>query len=152
MHFMQDTSLTSGTSSIRLPNIDALAGDGVTFENAFAPASYTLASIPSILTGRHPGTHGLARPGSELPAAETTLAELLGAAGYRTFGAIGNLQGSSMHALDQGFGVYEELFRSEGDEAEQEHAHSVLPTSSCPSFNRGAAMSRMGRLSITCTS
>jgi len=96
------------------PNIDALAGDGVTFTTSFAPAPYTLASIPSILTGRHPDTHGLSQPGSELPASEVTLAELLGEAGYRTFAAIGNLQGSSLHALDQGFSVYEELFREEG--------------------------------------
>ena len=108
------------------PNIDELASDGVTFTTSFAPAPYTLASIPSILTGRHPDTHGLSQPGSELPASEVTLAELLGGAGYRTFAAIGNLQGSSLHALDQGFGVYEELFREAGAD---EGTVSKIPSS-----------------------
>ena len=38
------------------PNLDALAEQGVTFSNAFTPAPYTLAAIPSLLTGRLPVT------------------------------------------------------------------------------------------------
>ncbi|MFT5285515.1 MAG: arylsulfatase A-like enzyme [Planctomycetota bacterium] len=100
-----------GYDRLTTPNIDALAQAGTSFLKAFAPTPYTLASIPTILTGRHPDRHGVTQPGSELPAHETTLAEVLGRAGYKTHAMVGNLQGSSLHALEQGFEVYEELFR-----------------------------------------
>ncbi|MCZ6596699.1 MAG: sulfatase [Planctomycetota bacterium] len=95
------------------PNLDALAAEGVTFTCAIAPAPYTLATIPSILTGRLPETHGLvSRPG-RLPAAEITLTELLAGAGYRTRGAVANMNGGKSHGLDQGFEEFVEVFRAE---------------------------------------
>ena len=36
------------------PNIDALAADGVRFENAYSTSSWTKPSAASILTGQHP--------------------------------------------------------------------------------------------------
>ncbi len=98
------------------PAIDALAADGVTFAHAFAPAPYTLASIPSLFTGRLPDTHGLVGADSVLAEEETTLAEQLRAAGYRTWGAVNNLMGSSLFRLEQGFEVYYEMFRGEARE------------------------------------
>ncbi|MDF1798361.1 MAG: sulfatase [Planctomycetota bacterium] len=95
------------------PNLDALAADGVSFSAAFAPASYTLASIPSLFTGRLPDRHGVTQAEHILRAEEVTLAETLAARGYQTFGAIANIQGGPLHDLEQGFEVYEELFRVE---------------------------------------
>jgi arylsulfatase A-like enzyme len=97
------------------PNLDRLAGEGATFTQALAPAPYTLASIPSILTGRLPDTHGLTRKGmGALPAGEVTIAEILKAAGYRTLGAVASANGSSAFGLDQGFDQFIELFQGEG--------------------------------------
>jgi arylsulfatase A-like enzyme len=95
------------------PVLDALAAEGVTFEACFAPAPYTSASIPSILTGRLPDRHGVVDRSRILPEAETTIAEVLAAAGYETFGAVGNLNGSSLFGCDQGFDNYVEVFRAE---------------------------------------
>jgi arylsulfatase A-like enzyme len=48
------------------PNIDRLAGDGVLFTRAQAPASWTVPSMGSMLTGRYPSQLGLV----ELPLAQ----------------------------------------------------------------------------------
>lgn len=36
------------------PKLDALAADGVRFENAYSPSSHTRESVPAILTGQYP--------------------------------------------------------------------------------------------------
>lgn len=91
------------------PNLDRLAAEGFTCEQAFSHAPYTLASIPSILVGRLPQSHGLVDKGYVLPAAEVTIAEHLGAAGYETLGAVANLNGSEVFDLHQGFERFENL-------------------------------------------
>ena len=50
------------------PNLDRLAKEGVTFAKAFSPAPYTLASIPSLFTGRLPDRHGVYDGDHALPA------------------------------------------------------------------------------------
>lgn len=99
------------------PNLDRLAQEGVTFSKAFSPAPYTLASIPSLFTGRLPDRHGVVEGDHALPAEELTLAELLTTHGYQTFGAVANIQGGRLRNLQQGFEVYEELFRDTGPTA-----------------------------------
>ena len=94
------------------PNLDRLAAEGTTFENAFSPAPYTLASIPSLFTGRLPDRHGVTGPAHVLPEEEVTFAEVLSGRGYQTFGALANIQGGRIHNLGQGFEVFEELFRA----------------------------------------
>ncbi len=94
------------------PHLDALAAEGVSLSRAFAPAPYTVASIPSLLTGRLPDSHGVTSPVARLADEETTLAEALGAAGYRTVGAVANMNGGARLGNDQGFDRFDELFRS----------------------------------------
>src|SRR5437762_9535692 len=48
-----------GDGAVRTPAIDALAGDGIVFENAYAHAPQTLPSHVSILSGRLPFEHGV---------------------------------------------------------------------------------------------
>jgi arylsulfatase len=93
------------------PHLDALAAEGVTFEHAFAPAPYTNAAIPSLLTGRLPDHHGVVKRDRMLAPVETTLAELFQAAGYATHGAVANMNGASDFGCDQGFETYVETFR-----------------------------------------
>ena len=48
-----------GYRSVRTPTIDALAADGIVFENAYAHSPQTLPSHVSILSGRLPFQHGV---------------------------------------------------------------------------------------------
>jgi arylsulfatase A-like enzyme len=92
-----------GYDRLTTPRIDALAADGVSFEQAIAPASYTVASIPSLLTGRLPDRHGLTWYDSRLPQSEETIAELYRERGYSTFAAMAVFNGSPKYGTDQGF-------------------------------------------------
>ena len=85
------------------PNIDRLAHDGVTFEQTITPASYTVASIPSLLTGRLPDRHGLTWYDRRLPQSEQTIAEMASAAGYQTFAAVAVQNGGPRYGNLQGF-------------------------------------------------
>ena len=72
------------------PNIDALAADSVLFETAVAQAPYTWASIASLMTGLGVPTHRITRLKDSLPREAITLAEFLGAAGYKSTAVITN--------------------------------------------------------------
>lgn len=80
----------NGAELISTPHIDALAAAGVRLTNYYAPANVCTPSRAGMLTGRQPIRMGLANsviyPQSThgLPADELTLAEMLGARGYRT--------------------------------------------------------------------
>lgn len=103
-----------GYDRLTTPNLDALARDGVTFEEALSPASYTVASIPSLLTGRLPDRHGLVWYKKSLPDEEVTLSEIFRAAGYATFGAVAVANGGSAYGNDQGFDEFVEVYLGEG--------------------------------------
>lgn len=98
------------------PHLDRLAQDAVSFSQAFAPAPYTLASIPSLLTGRLPDAHGLTQKAQKLRDSELTLAEHLSAAGYQCFGATANPNGGPAFGMDQGFDEFHELYLGAGPE------------------------------------
>jgi arylsulfatase A-like enzyme len=94
-----------GSTFHETPNIDALARSGMRFENGYAACQVCSPSRASILLGKAPPRHGITQwigaasgenykrndpvlPANyvrNLPAADTTLAEALRAAGYRTF-------------------------------------------------------------------
>ena len=71
-----------GYSRARTPEIDSLAARGVTFERAYAAASWTNPSLVSILTGQYPAVHGVERRGQSVPESLVTPLESLRAAGY----------------------------------------------------------------------
>jgi arylsulfatase A-like enzyme len=58
-----------GYGAAHTPYIDALASEGVVFENAFVQAPYTWTSFGSFFTGKYPRRHGLVKmaPGTTLP-------------------------------------------------------------------------------------
>lgn len=73
--------------NIDTPNIDALADDGVLFENHYATAPQCSPSRGSLMTGRYPhsnGLMGLAHEDWELNSGETTMPEYLNEYGYST--------------------------------------------------------------------
>jgi len=66
------------------PTIDALAAEGVLFENAFSTAAFTLPGHLSMLTGLWFRTHGALGITARLSTEHRTLAEVLQSAGYAT--------------------------------------------------------------------
>lgn len=64
------------------PNIDAMAGRGVLFRNAFCNQPVCAPARGSILTGQYPSRHGVWRNGIGLQTDATTLATSLRQAGY----------------------------------------------------------------------
>jgi arylsulfatase A-like enzyme len=97
-----------GYHRLTSPNISRLAGQGVLFENAVAPSSWTLTTHASIFTGLLPHQH----QGSNYKAmnsAPRTLAEIVKSQGYETaaFNA-NNAYGQGGWGLSQGFEVYED--------------------------------------------
>jgi len=77
-----------GHKTVRSPNLDALAAEGVRFENHFATATFCSPSRGAIITGKWPhsnGLMGLVNMGWNLPKHSTTLAQMLGEQGYETF-------------------------------------------------------------------
>ncbi len=89
------------------PRIDALAGSGTLFLNAFATSATTAPSHASMMTGLHPFEHAILANGDGPVAAEiSTLAELLRERGYQT-AAFTSITGTFVRAgLDRGFEVF----------------------------------------------
>lgn len=113
-----DALSTYGNPRPTSPQLDLLAADGVVFEDATAPGSWTWPSHASLFTGEPPWVHGAhfgeAGPGAlalepdpflatalreDLP----TLAERLGAAGYRTASLSANRLVGPAFGLTRGF-------------------------------------------------
>ncbi len=90
-----------GNKQIRTPNLDRLAGRGMRFDRAYCNSPVCTPSRQSFFTGRYPRTIGVTQLRTALPESETTLAELLRAAGYAT-AAIGkmHLNSSLTHGCD----------------------------------------------------
>ncbi len=83
--------------------LDGFARGAVLFEHAFAQSSWTRPTVTTLMTGLGPLAHGVTTLEDKLPAAATTLAERLQAAGYRTAGFSTNPQVSVGTGLSQGF-------------------------------------------------
>jgi membrane-anchored protein YejM (alkaline phosphatase superfamily) len=66
------------------PNIDRLAAQGATFLNAYSSSSWTVPSLASLLTSRHPSQHRTVLARSAIPAELPLLPEVLKQAGYDT--------------------------------------------------------------------
>ncbi len=95
-----------GYRRVTTPNLDRLAREGASFENAVAQAPFTLPSIASILTGRTPPGHGVRNHPAVLSDAIETLAERFQKAGYRTAAMTRHTWLRNKSGLDQGFDEY----------------------------------------------
>jgi arylsulfatase A-like enzyme/Flp pilus assembly protein TadD len=100
-----------GYKTIKTPNIDGLAADGVRFDRAFAVVPVTLPSHSSMLTGTYPmlsGMHDFS--GNRLNPVQPTLASVLKQSGYQTGAVIGAAVLDSRFGLNQGFDFYYDHF------------------------------------------
>ena len=95
------------------PFLDSLAQECVLFEQTSAQASWTPPSVGTLFTSLYPPEHGsLGKDHIPLPAANTTLAETLRRAGYRTAAFSASPFITPDYGFDQGF----ELFAFEPDD------------------------------------
>lgn len=81
------------------PAMDKLGEGGAVFTNAYAPSPWTLPSLATIFTARHPADHGTVHPESRLAANIQSLASVLHDAGYST----GAFVHSAYPVLSMGF-------------------------------------------------
>ncbi len=76
-----------GHPTVRTPNLDRLAAEGIRFTNAFVTTSSCSPSRASLITGRYPHNTDAEQLHWPLPAEQVTFVELLKAAGYWTAAA-----------------------------------------------------------------
>lgn len=101
-----------GYSKGRTPTIQALADQGVLFENVLAQAPMTLPSHATILTGTYPHYHGVQDVVGRLRPDVPTLAEWFRGKGYRTAAFVGASVLMAEWGLNRGFDTYEDNFQS----------------------------------------
>lgn len=113
-----------GYSRLTTPNLDRLADEGVMFENAISPSSWSLPSHASLVTGRYLHDHkvGAVQPepwfgwGRSGLGGFSTIGEALEAKGYRTAAFSAN---RTYFSSDLGFGRsfihFEDYFNSPAD-------------------------------------
>jgi arylsulfatase A-like enzyme len=114
-----DHLLAYGYEKPTSPNIAEIAKQGVLFENAISPSSWTLPSHASLLSGRYSYEHGATdvKPGGvAFDERYPSLAEVFARHGYRTGAFSGNyLYFSSNLGFGRGFIHFEDYFHSAFD-------------------------------------
>jgi arylsulfatase A-like enzyme len=106
------------------PSIDAVAAEGIVFENAVSQAPWTLPSVTSYLTSTFPTTHGVLKMGRGLPDHLQTMAETMHGAGYQTVGFVQNAFAGSASGADRGFEVFYDRLRPKDADGKVDR-HSV---------------------------
>ena len=101
-----------GSKEMQTPNIDALAAEGVIFDDAHVAATVSSPSRACLITGRYGHRFGyecnLSNPNNGLPLTEETIADVFKGHGYRT-AAIGKWHLGSqekMHPNQRGFDLF----------------------------------------------
>lgn len=101
---------------VHTPNLDALAGRGVLFEDCFASSNNTLPSHVALMTGADPVTTGVTDNHTRLGDEASTLAEHYSKAGYMTAAVT-----SAKHMNDPWSGLGQGFDRYEWPEGELEN-------------------------------
>ena len=95
---------TRGTT----PTLDALAKDGVVFEDAVSVSSWTLPTHMTMLTGVLPTHHGLRQSQKKFPSVPY-LPDLLAQRSYQSVGIVSSLLLTQTFGFDEGFDRYHAL-------------------------------------------
>jgi arylsulfatase A-like enzyme len=94
---------TYGYSRPTSPQIDALASDSVVFDQAYAPAPWTLPSVASLVTSTFVCEHGVVSNRNKLGPDLPTLAGQLSSVVYVTAGIYANAYVGPKFGLDRGY-------------------------------------------------
>lgn len=100
------------------PTVDALAAEGVCFEEAVSTSSWTLPAHAALLTGLPDALHGLTDSARRLDPGHITLAELLAGHGWRTGGFWSGVNLHPAFGFSQGFERYVNCSEVEVDVAQ----------------------------------
>jgi len=107
------------------PNLDRFAKQGVIFEQAIAPAQWTVPSHASMFTGLYPTVHQLTQSSQSLNPALPHLVEIFSKAGYETVGFCNNpLVGVLNNGFKSGF---QQFYNYGGAVPSLPHSSSALP-------------------------
>ncbi len=92
------------------PHLDALAREGVLFENCFSSTTWTRPSAASLLTGTYPAVHQTRSRYDLFSTPLSRLPEVLSKVGYHSaaFSTMGNIAGAI--GFSRGFDAYHDLF------------------------------------------
>ncbi len=96
-----------GNPTIKTPNLDRLASEGVLFEDAICQIPATLTSHTAILTGLYPKTTGVRFRTNKLVSSEKTLTEIFADNNYKTAAFISSYVLEPAFGLAQGFDRYD---------------------------------------------
>lgn len=109
------------------PRLAELAKESVVFTDAWSPSPWTFPAHAALFTGRTPERLGIVAPWPPvLSKEETTLAEVLGAAGWSTACFTNNGWLAPHTRLTQGFDVVDPVYLSPGGESAREaHSHAL---------------------------
>lgn len=100
-----------GGTQAATPNTDALAGEALVFDRAYASAPYTLASTASLFTSLPPAWHGVVEKNHRLGEDVPLLAQILLDAGYATGAFSANLFVTRSFGMARGFETFREMLR-----------------------------------------
>ena len=95
------------TTRATSPVIDALAAESVVFDQAYAPAPWTVPSVASLITSTFLCEHRVLSERNRLDPDHQTLAERLGRAGYFTLAIYENDYAGPLAGLDRGYRISE---------------------------------------------
>lgn len=109
-------SLGIETDRVKTPNLDALAGRGVYFNQAYSVTPTTLPSHTSMLTGLYPADHQVRENGRMLDKKLDLLAALLNDRGYDTAAFVSGFPLAGQFGLSRGFDHYDDAFASDETE------------------------------------
>jgi arylsulfatase A-like enzyme len=97
----------SAPSGAGMPHLQAFSRDSIIFTRAFAPASWTLPSHASVLTGVSVPDTGCSFEHQRIDTRAVTLAERFRAAGYRTTALFANAFLNPGSGLERGYDAFE---------------------------------------------
>jgi choline-sulfatase len=103
------------------PNLERLAGEGVTVEEAYAPMPSTEPSHATMFTSAYPISHGVLKNGFVLTDDHVTLAEVLKARGYQTAACVSSFALNRKFGFAQGFDLYDDEFKDRRSSMKRAH-------------------------------
>ena len=117
-----------GYSRPTSPNLDTLlAAEGVRFDQATTPSTWTFPSNAALFSGLRPSTLGVhwSAPGASIDNETTMLAEYLHDAGYYTAGFISAHYARGQFGFNQGYDSYQELVGNAGTTTDAEEINTL---------------------------